>query len=670
MTHVWPTSDDFAAGSTAYGDWPSAYLKAAWWSAASFAHPVLSSYTSTVSASDLTDAFSKTQGADASSATPSTDPSGYLWRPLESNADGTVRMAFNVRVLTGVPLVNNGMTIGMVCARVSGSTYTSATNSHSAIQNGYFFGWLGNSSGLGCTWYLVRVNSGSRTILQSSTFATAAGSSSSNFDDLFKSRSGEVYLTVEASGSDVRLRGGYRRGVDTTDTQVFDVTDTSGSKITTAGRYGFAMNGAVTVTGGDFAAQCSRFEVVEGSTVRVRDEWQRAFPLAALQSTPKAGFTGRSLLQSWCGDFHGVAAYDQKLWRSKVGGLTDRINVKPDTEPTGNATTLRGSYMPSQRRATDRRSQNRTITFRFSSLQQGGSAGTTNPTAQRAVGISLRGSMSLEPAVTNTGNFVGYSAVIRINDGAGTAVAQLYRFTPSQTLLADKAVTAAVDTDYTLRFDAYNLLDASSNNTGAVVMRVYLGGVQIAFDAVDPNVTVTAAGNVIDGTSSRIIEGSLECLNVFTVNGDKTTFVDTWTESTLTNASGTAASAQASIAVAGEADSDSGQTFTVPYDWGVEEIAGQMYVTVPFESGHRNNRNAHTAGRRRWKIRAGAITEDERDDLLTFWDAHNGCEKAFTFAPPYGGASVKAHFADDTLGSTLRDRGVFAYEIEIEELFA
>jgi hypothetical protein len=326
--------------------------------------------------------------------------------------------------------------------------------------------------------------------------------------------------------------------------------------------------------------------------------------------------------------------------------------------------------MPSQRRATDRRSQNRTITFRFSSLQQGGAAGTTNPTAQRAVGISLRGSMSLEPAVTNTGNFVGYSAVIRINDGAGTAVAQLYRFTPSQTLLASKTVTAAVDTDYTLRFDAYNLLDASSNNTGAVVMRVYLGGAQIVFDAVDPNVTVTAAGNVIDGTSSRIIEGSLECLNIFTVNGDKTTFVDTWAESTLTNASGTAASAQASIAVAGESDNDTGQTFTVPYDWGVEEIAGQMYVTVPFESGHRNNRNAHTAGRRRWKIRAGAITEDERDDLLTFWDAHNGCEKAFTFAPPYGGASVKAHFADDTLGSTLRDRGVFAYEIEIEELFA
>lgn len=678
MAHVWPTDDSFTAGSTAFGDWPSAYLKAGFWSGKTIAHPVSGNYSSTINAADLGDPYSTVAGFESSEVTPSSDPAGYLWRPLSSSADGVVTMAFSYRALVGGPLEEQVFSTAFVAARVTGSTYTSATNSHTAWQDGYYFGFL-NSGALFASWYLIRANAGTLTVLYSARFGGLWRVTSE-----FPEARGELELSVADEAGDVRLIGRIRRATAASEdaavpgtppletVEVISYLDNSGSKLTAAGRYGFALNGQRAVGGGNVAPLCTMFQVVEGATTRVRDEWQRSIRQAGLAVSATVGgttYTGRTMLCSWAGDFHGVAPFDQKLWRSKVGGLTDRLNIKPDTEPTGTGTGS-GGFMHSLRRATDRRSQNRSCTFRFSSLQQDGTAGTTDPSAPRNAGITLRASQTLAPSTT-TIPVLGYTAYVSRNDAAGTSACKVYRWRSGvSTELATATVTANLNTDYVLRFDCYNQLDAAGDNVGACVLRVFWGGAQVVLTQVDTSIEVTAAGTIIDGTSQRIVEGSLEGLYLWTPDGDKTTFASAWSESTLTNATGTAPAAQASIAVAGETDDDTSQTFVTPYNWGVEEIQGRIAYVTQLESGHRRAGHAHTRERRRWRISASAITATERTALIAFWDAHRGCERTFSWTPPYASSAIKAHFVDESLGHRLADRGVYAYAIEIEERFA
>jgi hypothetical protein len=671
VTHSWPSGDTFTAGATAFGDWPSAYLKAGFWSGQSIAHPsgLTGNYASTINAADLHDGFSTAAGFDSSEATPASDPGGYLWRALESAADGIVSMSFGARVLVGTSLtIERAIGECFVAARVTGSTYTSATNSHTAWQDGYFFGFL-NDPSRSAAWYLLRLNAGVITILQSDAFPGTTLTTA-----VFPQARGEIELEIADNAGDVQLTCRYTVSLDGVETvgEVFDYTDSSGSKITAAGRYGWALSGRRVISSAIVAPLCTSFEVSEGGTVRVRDEWQRSIRQAGLAITETVvgtDYTGRTMLCSWAGDFHGVAPYDKKLWRSKVGGLTNRINIKPDTEPIGSGTG-EGGFLHSLRRPTDRRSQNRSLTFRFSSLQQDGTAGTTDPTNHRTVGITVRGAQTLAPS-NSTLLVLGYLATVRFVDLTGEAFCELYRWrSGAAALLASVQVTVNVDTDYVLRFDAYNLLDTAGDNIGPAVLRVFLDGVQVVLDQDNANVQVTAGGTVVDGTSQRIVEGALEGLYLWCPDGDKTTFVSAWSESTLTNASGTAPQAQASIAVDGETANDTGQTFVTPYDWGVEEITGRIAYVLPYESGHRRAGHAHTRERRRWRISAVGLTTTQRNTLLSFWDDHEGCERAFSWTPPYESAPIFAHFADDTLGHRLVDRGVHAYAIDVEELFA
>lgn len=667
MAHYWPIDDAFSSGTTVYGDWPSAYMRAGFWTSKTIAHPVGGNYTSTISAGELHDAFTTAPTFDAREVTPGTDPSGYVWRPLESSADGVVTIGFGYRALFGNPLAEQVLSTCFVAARMTGATYTSATNSHTAWQDGYLFGFL-SSGALFASWYLLRLNAGTITVLQSSTFRNTL-----RVTDEFPASLGEIEMDIEDDAGDVHIVCRIRRIYDGAqeEAEIFDYTDTSGSKIAAAGRYGWALNGRRAVGGGIVAPMCTFFQVTEGGTTRVRDEWQRALRQSGLAVTETVGitnYTGRTMLNAWAGDFHGVAQFDQKLWRSKVGGLGNRINIDPSAEPIGSGSG-QGGFCYSARRPTDRRSQNRSLQFRFSSLQQDGTAGTTDPTAGRSVGIVLRASQTLAPS-NSAIPVLGYQSLIQRDDGAGTATCSMYRWrSGSSTLLASVAVTTNVDTDYTFRFDAYNLLDAAGDNIAACVLRVFLGGTQVVLDQVDPNVDVTAAGTIIDGTSQRIVDGSLEGIYMWCPDGDKTTFVTAWAESTLTNQTGVVPASQASIAVPGEADNDSGQTFTAPYDWGVEEIPERDANETPFESGHVRTCHAYTAGRRRWRINAAAITSTQRAALLTFWDDHNGSEVAFSFVPPYASAAVKAHFYNDRLGHQLEDVGVHSYAIELEELF-
>lgn len=690
MTHVWPTDDDFAAGTTAFGDYLGAYLKCAFWASLAFPHPTTGSYTAVQAPADLTDLYSPGSGPIAPKfATPDAACAAYLWRAHESSADATVTLGFQSLVLSGNGHDLHRMaTQCWVAARVNGSTYTSATNQHVDVQSGYFFGFLVDAT-REATWYLVRLSAGVVTVLDSRVFN---GTSALLSNEIDPRNANELTLTVEDAAGDVQLVASYTAQPQTTGSdrgsvpvsvEVFDVTDASGSKITGAGRFGFAVNGKQTISGspgGAVAGSSSHFQIVTGGTLRLRDEWQRIYRPAGAATNDTIGsvsYFGRSMLCAWAGDFFTVAPFDKKIRRSAVGGLTDRINFDPVNEPVGSGSGA-GSFLASNRRATDLRSQNRSVQFRFGSVQQDGTAGTTDPTPNRFAGIFIRGGTTQTPS----NSFVlslGYQIIAVRNDAGPTAFFRLLRWRQGvPTTLAEKltGVTLNQDTNYLLRFDAFNLRDAGGNAVGPPTLRVFLDGVQVVLEQPSSpaaGVTITAGGTVQDGSGQAVISGPLEGVCVFLPNGDRTIFLDSWAEGALTNSDVETTNDHASIAVPSETDDDSGETWAAPIDWPVEELNYAATLATPMESGHVQTHDVYSEQRRAWRIGCAAMTDDERDVLLDLWAATDGVQRCFTFAVPVSrsGETVKARFVDPTLGTRLVDKGVNAYgTIEVEEALA
>lgn len=708
VEQVLPKADAFTEESTVYGDWPTVYIPAAIWTAQTIAHPITLSYSSTINASDLTDAFSDS-GAWGKGGTPTTNRSGYLLRAPYSSADQKVELAWRTRVLSGNGHNPDRLADAIfVCARVTGGTYSSANHTFTDIANGYFFGFL-SASGLEATWYLLRVNSGTITVLQSAAFngATAAGIAAALSRTLNPKRTNRLSLDITASGADVRLVGKLTRPDDTgssTVTTIFDYTDTSGSKLTAAGRVGFILNGQITAAGspgGGTACIANEFVLTDAGVVVHRDTFERVWRTAGKATTATVSsvtYAGNSLLGAWVGDFATITAYEKKLKRCAIAGLTNRILVDPATEPVGSATLPgAGAFLLAQRPATDARSQNRTLRVRFSSLKADGTAGTTNATPHRAAGICVRiagtGATGTSAPSSSWMPGAGYALIAFREDAAPTTRLELVRYTDGvATVIADKdPYTLAVDTDYDLTLDAHNVLDSAGNPTGAVLLSVYVGGVQVVMDQAHASVEVDAAGTVSDGSSARALEGRAEGIYAYVPGGNKVVVLDAWAEGTLTNALDVDSVEvdQASVAVTGETAGFTGSTLDTPVGARVEPLRPRRLTVTPMESGHRHVAALDRIVRRAWRVTA-ALNETQRDALLAFFEAQDGARLGFWWTPPAPGggnaasaiaetvsAPVRVHFVDWNLrhklsapGAASAGGGVFLFEFELEEIRA
>lgn len=679
MTNIFPTDDAFAAGATAYGDHLALYVRGGFWAVATaIAHPTSgTNYSHGFNAADLYDVFAASNGAAPRYGSPSVNPASFLWRQLETSSNVVATLGLQTRIVNGSG--HNGdrlLPTAFVVARAAGGTYDAATNSTNNLTQGYAFGWISDAT-REAAWFLIRITAGpTLTILDSRAFRGTGGLSA----EIDATSANEIEIRCTTVAGNARIRGFYRVPNKTggqTEVEVFDYTDSSGSKITGAGRCGFGMSGqfnAAGSPGGAAAALATFFQVSVAGTVSFRDEWVRAWRQGALAHSVAIGaqtFDGYSLLQSFAGDWFGPTAFDRKLFRSKVGGLTDRVNCKPDTEPTGSGAGI-GGFLASQREPTDRRSQNRSVQVRFSSLQQDGTAGTTNPSTFRGAGIFVRCSGSGTPS-TSWVPTTGYHAFLKFNDGGSpTCDCFVYRWSSGiATLLAELiGVSVSIDTDYTFRFDAYNQLDASGQATGSAVLRVFLAGVQVVLVAVDSSIDVTTAGTVVDGSSERVTEGALEGIYCFNPDGDKTIFLDTWAEGTLTNSLVGSEADQASIAVEDELQGGTVGTWSVPADWPMEEIPYRPRMSAEFESGHVRAGAMFSRTRRRFRVAARAIKPSERTTLLALFALTRGTEGAFNFTPHGEGAALAVHFADPRLAIKLRDPAVYEYDVELEELIA
>jgi phage-related protein len=645
-------------------------MACALWTLAGVAHPSSGTYSLGIGVADFADLYSgQTGNAPKYPSAFGATRAGMVWRALESNADQTVTLGFRVKALSGAAHDwDDAMTMCLVGARIQGGTYTSATNSYTDVTGGYCFGFL-RTQPLGASWYIFRIDgAGSVTPLYSRVFT---GTDIVLSGELNTYESNELELTVEDVAGDVQLTGKLRTpsgGLVTIGTY----TDTSGSKITTAGRSGFWIDGKRSVTGGVVVSQATFFQIVDGGSLYLRDEWQRAWRSGALAETDTVAgivWDGFSLMQGWIGDWYGPTTYRRLMYRSTVGGLTDRVNFDPSTDPVGSGTGA-GGFLASNRRSTDKRSQNRSVQARFSTLQQDGTAGTTDPNPSRAVGVFVRFGASAAPSSTLEPTQAYLFALFR-DDALAATYAKLYRWSNGAlTTLAEKVpFTVSADTNYTIRLDAYNQRDAGGNNTGAVVLRGFVDGVQVVLESPATGISVDASGTVTDGTAQRIVEGSVEGVYVFLPSGDKTIFLDTWAEGSLTNPSSGNPQDMASIAVPNEVASDTSETLTIPVDWPIQELHYQPVNEARFESGHVRVSPRFTDERRVWEVAAAALTDDDRDDLRAFWETHSGVEKTFSWVPPGQTASVKVGIVEpeSALEETLRDVGVTSFRFQLEQ---
>jgi len=506
-SQVWPSSDDFADGASAYGTGVRRYLRVRpmsgvgdiagfgivpsveggelrrfWASAGSPANPSSVNYA----------AGFQGYGASVENAV-----SAAVERQIYI-ADGEVEIVPRVfsRGGTDTHLIQH--CVG-VCGRVQGGTLTtpgasSAVDEYIDQPNGYYF-MQARAIGTAAlpSLLLYRVVSGTWTLLES---ALLSAHESFTWGTPGGGAPRKMRMVIEAEGSDVRLRC-YRVRKDSgplalsstsapSEQLIFTHLDPSASAITTAGRWGcigaqFAdqLLGANGDYSGTVLFASLRIRNAPGTVVLLRDLWHRsttwkghvnsesAAPTAWLSQSLSMAYTG-----DMCGPFeHNVSGGNTNSAFAHVAHMiadtgNNRLVFGVDPEvayPSGGIPAFRqsvGWYFSQDPAASTQ--QNRSVTMTFLST-------VTSPREPRVFGIHLRASLvqhsssvvagkgfgvvagtpGYDTPDSNTDSYKsGYRATIRYDMDGGsdrfTAMVWAHASLGQSTLLATADVTATL----------------------------------------------------------------------------------------------------------------------------------------------------------------------------------------------------------------------------------
>lgn len=590
-------------------------------------------------------------------------PTGFAMRDY-SAADVRVSMAFSVK--TNFASLSAGAFYIGVGARLSGGTITDAGTStaHLLGGDGYYFVAMSRAES-GVQYQLLRVNSGTVTRLaQTPTGNPAVGGNGTPYATWYASNAVKVLrLNAYTNGGTVELRAYVKVG-SAADTLTLSYDDSSGSRITAAGRCGFLCSNEHVVTGNiarTFPIAYFRIRTYAGEII-ANDDWQRISPsaCAAVSRTftgtvfPTYGTTfganGIDLSSGWYGDLRGVSTYQSRLSRS-----SDRLLLN------SSSASKTGFYL-SQRPANDTRAQDRQITFEFGT----GGPGVTG--LIRSAGVLLRATA----LTAGTDPSSGYLLEARLEEDTLTSSVYLYRYSGSGAVetIARKlsGVTFTRGTEYDLRLHVETLALPDPLN-GTAVLKAYLDGAQIELVANGTGaagVTVFSSGTVHDASSLRVLAGYGEGFYVRSkVGATAHVYIDEWAVG-VGDPGESGEETQASIEVPAEDVSRSG-TFATPYDWSSEQLDGLVTIDHQLELDYRYVGVAAESKRRTLRFGCKAATSSEIDTLLTFWEAQRGREIPFTFTWPDGTTSY-ARFTMDELVIRSVTPDVSEWEASVEEV--
>lgn len=339
---VFPTDDSFEEFSTHYGQRLASYLRHRPWVTAG---DTVTDYAIGNCVADLHDGYSSSSQlasfAKQSGSGSNDDMGAVLWRQ-EYLTRVTVALGFRAIAYAGSITIDHFRWVG-VCARVSMGSYTDTTGQQSIRDtDGY---WLvlahkAGVSGVDSKWLLLRVNAGAITQLSTKNATAEVTAALTGVH--------EVALSVEDVGGNPVLTAWYDgAAIDT-------FTDTSGSKITAAGRCGFGMVRDRSVSGVGVATVASYFSIVDDSvgTKVLEDDFTRENIACNPDVTDGGGTNGQVLMSMWTLDIHGPSGWAGGSQQFRDSGL-DRIRCED------------GVYQFSQIPASDRYEQTRTTVFRI-----------------------------------------------------------------------------------------------------------------------------------------------------------------------------------------------------------------------------------------------------------------------------------------------------------------
>lgn len=646
MTQFLPVDDSLAEGATHYGQKLAGYMRLRPWTsdaATGYSIPTavghLHSGYFNLSAGTSTPGRTSTPAAFTSSGSSTGQLVSVLWRPYEAQRC-TATLACWLYITTGV--YNDTFRYAGVTVRNQGGSYDDTAGLEAiSSTSGYWFMLVNDASAGGAKWLLLRVNSGTITVLAQVAHTLTTGQIGKTLI---------LNLGVADSGGNVVLTPTYLfqgsgtsvGGAIPTNPFGAPITDSSGSKLTAAGRCGFGLSrervqSSPAVTRSAHVA--AYFQVVDtdsGAAVLV-DEWQRAALTGCTQVSGELnGKNGRMLASLWGADVAGTSSLKLKRDPGNDRVMADSVGIY-------------GAW--SQRPATDTSAQHRKVVARWDASSN-----------QRSVGIQLRGT-NLHDAT----NRACYNAEIR-RTGAGDWEARIYDERLGYTTLAVAtglgALGLADATDIPLEFQIENA-NGIDTHTGEVHLIVRANDIVVdTWTSAPAGVEIQPSGLVIDRRSARILTGSMQGLEVALQTSTEKVYLSDWEQVSSLVVTPTE-SAQESIAVSTELDGVTG-TLTLPRGWSVSITKRARRARQVFASRHVGRVATDTRRRRSWTVQAHPSTQTERSDLATFYDAHRGVHVPFNWTTPDGEAVVAA-FVDPRLAVTLRAPIVREFQFEIEE---
>jgi hypothetical protein len=640
----WTTDPVFGSGGTGYGLGSSAWTSAGelysgWWPNPS----------SPGSIGAVPTAGGGTSGAS--------EATGWAFRDFYED---DVRVSASFKFLgPDVPEAHE-LLLWAVGARLSGGTLTSSGTdaSHLLSGSGYWVAWLGDPSASGVPRHqleLLRLNSGTVTRL-ATLYASDQAWSTFNAGNPHV-----IQLEVSGTGATVTITGRFSIGGSSSDpgalTTAFVHLDTSGSRITAAGRCGFASRNEFLEASEQRATGVAWFEIVAGGVVVLREDWQRFAPTSCATivgafAAPRSGF---DLASSWQGDARGASTWVDRM-------LADVANGRVQWD---SSSTVRTGFYLSQRRASDPSRQDRQVSVLFPA----GAAGVGG--LVRGLGVVVRAT-AIEPAGSPSACYV---AELQYDQDATTARVKLRRISTSGEVdLArkDSGVSLTLGTARTLRLFVENsgIPDPSSGN---VKLRVYLDGVQVQLVApttAAAGVLIDSDGTVTDASSERVLAGNGEGLYVRSKVGALVHVVaDAWGHGAGSGPSDPEDDAP-SITVSHEADG-AVETLEVPVDWPIREVSDWLSVDHELGLDYRYVATSQDRPRRQWLVGQQGATIAEVESLRAFFELVGPADAPFFWVPPDETSAVVVYRVEDSLVDELVDRGVdevHSFSFKLQEL--
>ena len=623
---------------------------------------------------------------------------GFLYRDLQPT-DVDLHMVHRFSERPNATSLQRGFCFGLA-ARLSGSLSGSGSATRLGSMSGYYMVFIATAQGGTASSSIIRyqlikaVSGACTTVAEYNPFPTFSPQWSGLFASAKEARS--MRMTCRTVSGNVELKGYITQTVSgqQIETEILSYTDSS-SPITAAGRVGILLAGEnsvnATETGLWMHHICDEWGVKNygSSSYLLRERWNRFWIRGGRELTNTSApvshsLTGHSLMTLWSGDLWayqsaGTVPYELAM---RADTANNRIKFQPavnsSTPPPNNAAL---AYSWRAYRAKDPKKQDRQVSLNFENLQ------TTNT---RGAGLCLFGSLLATNYTTAFTSQPGcYQVRVEYDGSVPRWDVSLYRTrlgTASPVLMVKKTGFAglALGTPFVLRFAARSL-PIPTPQDGYTSLKVYINGVQVTWDVAAGNYldggvtppgaaidyTIASTGEVVDKKSTRIQSGYGEGFVGYSstaTGGSGIVYFDTFENGAGAGEIDTAERDQLSIAVPGENDAASG-TFSVPYEFGVQEDDRRSVFGHEFDSDHRYVAVRQSRSRGRWKLGNNAALASEVTTLKSFYEARKGAEVPFSWTTPNGEA-VTVRFVNDSLAVEQITPSVFRWSAEFEEVLS